>query len=200
MLPSIFPLHLARSEFGKLAEPLNSTRSIRLRCQHHDKMPPEDDNEVAWDADWDDNESNTHETQQILHNNNVSAEEIEDEIRANLTSKITSSLHAYKIAGIALIITLISFTINTVPPSHLGVNVGIRTICSGDITLGETLLYAVPLIITALIQIFTPFIMVIDGTFTICVSAIDKSEGYGHNTVITISYSFVTDDGGTYPF
>jgi hypothetical protein len=80
-------------------------------------MPPDDDLEVAWDADWDDNESIAHETQQILHNDDdVSTEEIEDEIRANLTSKITSSLHAYKIAGIALIITLISFTINTVSP------------------------------------------------------------------------------------
>jgi hypothetical protein len=40
---------------------------------------------------------------------------MEEEIRANLSAKITSSAHAYKLAGVALIITLISFTINTVP-------------------------------------------------------------------------------------
>ena len=72
--------------------------------------------EMAWNNDWDDNDSTgALETQQILNRNDgEDDDEIEDEIRANLSSKVTSSLHAYKIAGIALIITLISFTINTV--------------------------------------------------------------------------------------
>lgn len=73
--------------------------------------------DMAWNNDWDDNDSTgALETQQILNPNMLDEdeEEIEDEIRANLSSKITSSLHAYKIAGVALIITLISFTINTV--------------------------------------------------------------------------------------
>lgn len=74
--------------------------------------------DMTWNNDWDDNDSTgALESQQIFHRNLVDGEEddeIEDEIRANLSSKITSSLHAYKIAGIALIVTLISFTINTV--------------------------------------------------------------------------------------
>src|SRR5277367_2409871 len=80
---------------------------------------------MVWNNDWDDNDSTLGdralESQRILGYPNGSGgvidedeEAIEDEIRANLSSKITSSLHAYKIAGIALIITLISFTINTV--------------------------------------------------------------------------------------
>jgi hypothetical protein len=76
-----------------------------------------EDPETAWDNDWDDNESTVeHETQQILHD--PVEEQIQDEIRANLSSKITSSLYAYKVAGIALIITLICFTINTVTPMY----------------------------------------------------------------------------------
>ena len=75
--------------------------------------------EMTWNNDWDDNDSTgALESQQILNRNNLvdgeDDDEIEDEIRANLSSKITSSLHAYKIAGIALIVALISFTINTV--------------------------------------------------------------------------------------
>jgi hypothetical protein len=75
--------------------------------------------EMTWNNDWDDNDSTgALESQQMLNRNNLldgeDDDEIEDEIRANLSSKVTSSLHAYKIAGIALIITLISFTINTV--------------------------------------------------------------------------------------
>jgi hypothetical protein len=74
-------------------------------------------NDMAWNNEWDDNDSTgALESQQILHQNVIDEDEdeIEDEIRANLNSKITSSLHAYKIAGLALIVTLISFTINTV--------------------------------------------------------------------------------------
>ena len=74
--------------------------------------------EMAWSNDWDDSESTgALESQQMLDQYSVDEgeeDEIEDEIRANLSSKVTSSLHAYKIAGIALIVTLISFTINTV--------------------------------------------------------------------------------------
>ena len=75
--------------------------------------------EMTWNNDWDDNDSTgALESQQILNRNNLvdgeEDDEIEDEIRANLSSKITSSLHAYKIAGIALIVALITFTINTV--------------------------------------------------------------------------------------
>jgi hypothetical protein len=78
-------------------------------------MPAGDDAEEAWDNEWDDSDSTAvHESTQILRDQD--ADEIEDEIRANLTSKITSSLHAYKLAGIALVIVLISFTINTVCP------------------------------------------------------------------------------------
>ena len=76
--------------------------------------------EMTWNNDWDDNDSiGALESQQMLHRNNivgreVDVDEIEEEIRANLSSKITSSLHTYKIAGIALIVVLVSFTINTV--------------------------------------------------------------------------------------
>ena len=77
------------------------------------KMPPGDDEEAAWDNEWDDNDSVAGlETQQILDERED--EDIENEIRTNLSSKITSTLHAYKIAGFALIIVLVSFTINTV--------------------------------------------------------------------------------------
>lgn len=80
---------------------------------------------MAWNNEWDDNDSTLGdrelESQHILGYPNGSGgvidedeEAIEDEIRANLSSKVSSSLHAYKIAGVALIITLISFTINTV--------------------------------------------------------------------------------------
>jgi hypothetical protein len=72
--------------------------------------------EMTWSNDWDDNDSTgALESQQMLDRYDEGEEdEIEEEIRANLSSKVTSSLHAYKIAGIALIVTLISFTINTV--------------------------------------------------------------------------------------
>jgi hypothetical protein len=76
-----------------------------------------ENDDMAWNNDWDDDDSTgALESQRILNPDMLDddEEEIEDEIRANLSSKITSSLHAYKIAGVALIITLISFTINTV--------------------------------------------------------------------------------------
>jgi hypothetical protein len=103
----------------------------------------EDDDNMAWNNDWDDDDDSIRglESQQILQENED--HEIEDEIRANLNSKITSSLHAYKVAGIALIITLISFTINTVPPLDSVLILGIRTIRTKDVTLGKTILYAV---------------------------------------------------------
>ena len=79
-------------------------------------MPPGAESDQVWDNDWDDTESTTGggalESQQILRDQDE--EEIEDEIRDNLSHKISSSLHAYKIASIALLITLVSFTINTV--------------------------------------------------------------------------------------
>ena len=84
-----------------------------------------DNSEEMWNNEWDDNESITGgegegrgveggqlERQQILQDQDE--EEMEEEIRANMNSRIISSLHNYKIAGFALIITLISFTINTV--------------------------------------------------------------------------------------
>jgi len=74
--------------------------------------------DMEWNNDWEDNDSTADlEHQQILNETrymNDEDEEIEDEIRANLSSKITSTLHAYKVAGAALIIALIAFTINTV--------------------------------------------------------------------------------------
>lgn len=78
-----------------------------------------DEDDIAWNNDWDDSDSiGALESQQILPNDDTiiddEDQEIEDEIRANLSSKITSSLHAYKIAGVALVVALISFTINTV--------------------------------------------------------------------------------------
>jgi len=82
----------------------------------------EENEEEVWNNEWDENENENEsdnivrgdalERQQILHDQDE--EEMEDEIRANLHSKVTSSLHNYKVAGIALIIALISFTINTV--------------------------------------------------------------------------------------
>jgi hypothetical protein len=87
---------------------------------------PADD--MAWDNDWEDNDSTagangSGERQHILRRSgdadrdavfDPDEDDIENEIRTNLNSKITSSLHAYKIAGVALIVALISFTINTV--------------------------------------------------------------------------------------
>jgi hypothetical protein len=87
---------------------------------------PADD--MAWDNEWDDNDSaagpnGSGERQHILRRSgdadretafDPDEDDIENEIRTNLNSKITSSLHAYKIAGVALIVALISFTINTV--------------------------------------------------------------------------------------
>ena len=103
--------------------------SSDLQPKIHDNAQDEDEEEsssMVWNNEWDDENDSTLgdralESQHILGYPNGSGgvidedeEAIEDEIRANLSSKITSSLHAYKIAGIALIITLISFTINTV--------------------------------------------------------------------------------------
>jgi hypothetical protein len=77
-----------------------------------------DPEDMVWDNDnWDDTEdtlARTGETQRILGGGDGDEDELEREIQANLSSKVTSSLHAYKVAGVALIITLISFTINTV--------------------------------------------------------------------------------------
>ena len=106
-----------------------STRKDSTDLQHkiHDDGD-EEGGSMVWNNDWDDVDSTLGDTralesQHILGNPNGTGgiidedeEAMEDEIRANLSSKITSSLHAYKIAGIALIITLISFTINTVYP------------------------------------------------------------------------------------
>src|SRR5271169_1478207 len=112
---------------------------------------------MVWNNDWDDNDSTLGardlESQHILAPPNGSSggvidedeEAIEDEIRANPSSKITSSLHAYKIAGIALIITLISFTINTVVPRghiKLLIMLGICAVCTETIALGEAILHA----------------------------------------------------------
>jgi hypothetical protein len=90
--------------------------------------------DMAWDDDaWEDNgdspAADASESQQILRGGERSPvldpdadeDDIETEIRANLSSKITSKLHAYKVAALALIVALVSFTINTVstpPPAH----------------------------------------------------------------------------------
>jgi hypothetical protein len=79
----------------------------------------QDGNDMVWNNDWDDDDSTgALESQRILPNDDTiigyEDQEIEDEIQANLSSKITSSLHAYKIAGFALVVALVSFTINTV--------------------------------------------------------------------------------------
>lgn len=109
----------------------------------------EDNDDMAWSEDWEDDgdvaTARALETQQILPGGDPDEEELEDEIRANLSSKITSTLHAYKIAGVALIVTLITFTVNTVCHVLFCVPelLGICTICSRSTTLGETILYAV---------------------------------------------------------
>jgi hypothetical protein len=108
--------------------------------------PGAEEDSMAWNNDWDDDNDSIGglESQHILQN--AEDQDIEDEIQANLSSKIASSAHAYKVAGIALIITLISFTINTVLPRPTDLMKGIRTICTKVITLGETILYAVYLL------------------------------------------------------
>jgi len=113
-------------------------------------QPDIENDDMAWNNDWDDNDSTgALESQQILHSRGDVDEdeiEIEDEIRANLSSKITSSLHAYKIAGLALIITLVSFTINTVHSQVATTSIlitGICTIYARAAELGKTILYAV---------------------------------------------------------
>jgi len=98
---------------------------LQPKTHDHGQDEDEESSNMVWNNDWDDNDSTLGdralESQHILgypdgRDGVIDEDEeaIEDEIRANLSSKITSSLHAYKIAGIALIITLISFTINTV--------------------------------------------------------------------------------------
>src|ERR1700755_806323 len=84
--------------------------------------PGAEEDDMAWNNDWDDDNDSTGalESQQILQG--AEDQGIEDEIQANLNSKIASSVHAYKVAGIALIITLISFTINTVVLYYYGSN------------------------------------------------------------------------------
>lgn len=123
---------------------------------------------MVWNNEWDDNDSTLGdrelESQRILGYPNGSGgvidedeEAIEDEIRANLSSKVSSSLHAYKIAGVALIITLISFTINTVLSRghcRLLIMLGICTIRTETTIMGEAILHALP----------TPLIVVLDGT------------------------------------
>jgi len=80
--------------------------------------------DMGWDHEWEDNDSTAavHESQHIVPSGSTvlldpDEEEMENEIRANLSSRITSSLHAYKVAGFALIVALVSFTINTVAPA-----------------------------------------------------------------------------------
>jgi hypothetical protein len=72
--------------------------------------------DLEWNNDWDERESITDvsESQRILDPVDRDEDEIENEIRANLSSRVVSSLQAYKIAGLALIIALISFALNTV--------------------------------------------------------------------------------------
>ena len=79
----------------------------------------QDDGDMTRNSDWEDiDDSAILESQQILRDlefiDDQEDEELEDEIRANLSSKVSSSLHAYKLAGIALIVALVSFTLNTV--------------------------------------------------------------------------------------
>jgi hypothetical protein len=111
-------------------------------------MPPgnDEDEDMVWNNDWDDNDSNSAlERQQILQE--TSDTDIEDEIRANLDSKITSSRHAYKVAGLALIVVLISFTLNTVFLTMYAFSdaPGIRTVCTVRATVAKTVLHAVSL-------------------------------------------------------
>ena len=116
-----------------------------------DAQQESEQEEMAWNNDWDDNDSTgALESQHMLNPTRNSMlpdeedDEIEDEIRVNLSSKIRSSLHAYKIAGIALIVVLISFTINTVTSnSFSSLNLGIRTIRPEHITVEKAILHAV---------------------------------------------------------
>ena len=73
-----------------------------------DAQEESEQEEMAWNNDWDDNDSTRAlESQQMLNPTRNSMlpdeedDEIEHEIRVNLSSKIRSSLHAYKIASIA---------------------------------------------------------------------------------------------------
>src|SRR5271155_3392577 len=121
---------------------------LQPKTHDHGQDEDEESSNMVWNNDWDDNDSTLGdralESQHILgypdgRGDVIDEDEeaIEDEIRANLSSKITSSLHAYKIAGIALIITLISFTINTVfPPPFIAINDvrNLRSMCRNDYT------------------------------------------------------------------
>src|SRR5579859_969244 len=103
----------------------------------------EDEDDMVWNNDWDDNESTgALERQQILHES--ADTEFDDEIRANLNSKIASSRHAYKVAGIALLVVLVSFTLNTVEPSVSPLTAGICTIRTVKVGMAEAILHAVP--------------------------------------------------------
>jgi hypothetical protein len=100
-------------------EPDRDNQDMRNMPPKTDGDVEEDNDDMVWNNDWDDDDdiatARALETQQILiPRRDPDDEAIEDEIRANLSSKITSSLHAYKVAGVALIVALISFTINTV--------------------------------------------------------------------------------------
>lgn len=120
---------------------------LQPKIHDHGQDEEEESSGMVWNNDWDDNDSTVGdralESQHILGYPDgrggvidEDEEAIEDEIRANLSSKITSSLHAYKIAGIALIITLISFTINTVSPRTFAINHvrNLRSMCRNDYT------------------------------------------------------------------
>jgi hypothetical protein len=125
----------------------NDSSDLQPKIHDHGQDEDEESSGMVWNNDWDDNDSTLGdralESQHILGYPDgrggvidEDEEAIEDEIRANLSSKITSSLHAYKIAGIALIITLISFTINTVfpPTPTIAINDvrNLRSMCRND--------------------------------------------------------------------
>jgi hypothetical protein len=165
-------------------------------------MPPgNDDDDMAWSNDWDDAESTgAVERQQILHE--TSDTDIDDEIRANLNSKITSSRHAYKVAGIALIVVLVSFTLNTVPPAGSLLTAGIRTVCPGHVTMAEAVLHAVPRAPDELTdgQIHPPFVMDPYGASPVPVPAVDVSLDPVCRALAALTSSFPQNNRGPHPF
>jgi len=156
---------------------------------------------MVWNNDWDDNESNgALERQQILRE---SADlDIEDEIRANLNAKITSSRHAYQVAGVALIVVLVSFTLNTV---YLAISLltfaGIRTVCTGWVTMAEAVLHAVSRSPKrADRQVHTPFIVVPDGPSSISVPTPDVALESVYRPTAPITSSFPQNNRCPHPF
>lgn len=75
-----------------------------------------DDEDITWNNNWNDDESIScaFESQRILDNTQGGDQEMENDVPTNMESKTLSNLHTYKIAGAALIIALVSFTVNTV--------------------------------------------------------------------------------------